>query len=326
MNKFRLNIWEAEEYSYIAAYGFEPNIMAYLHDDDIVRDCMLVVPGGGYCMVVPSEAENVAKEFYARGMNAFVLTYTTDITMSVPLKDQPLKDISRAVRIIRRGAGNYHINPNKIVICGFSAGGHVCGILMTHFSDVKDSNPKYSEISNRPDAVILSYPVVTTGSFTHIYSVQALLGYKPTKEELYYYSVEKNVTADTPPCFIWQTATDDCVPVENSYLLAKSLKENSVPFAHFVFPNGGHGLSVATKDFFEGNHGEEYTFEQLHKAIDKVRNHTAVNVSKEREEELIIQFSQEDNNTSSGNTDELVDKYRDVRMWPDLAMNWINNL
>ena len=87
MKTFCEKIWEPGEYNYQAAYGFEPNIHALIHEDGI-RDCMLVVPGGGYCMCVPPEAEIVAKEFYDRGMNAFVLTYTTDITMSVPLKNQ----------------------------------------------------------------------------------------------------------------------------------------------------------------------------------------------------------------------------------------------
>ena len=100
MKEFRRNIWKDEEYDYPAAYGFIPNIHAYLHDDDEKRDCMIVLPGGGYCMVVPPEGIIPAMEFYNRGMNVFVLTYTTDITFSIPLKRQPLKDAARAVRFI----------------------------------------------------------------------------------------------------------------------------------------------------------------------------------------------------------------------------------
>ena len=90
MKRFEEKIWNEGEYTYKAAYGFVPNIHAYLHDDDEKRDCMIVLPGGGYCMCVPPEANIPAMEFFSRGMNVFVLTYTTDITFSVPLKKQPL--------------------------------------------------------------------------------------------------------------------------------------------------------------------------------------------------------------------------------------------
>ena len=214
MKTFIQKIWEPGEYNYAAAYGFEPNLHGFIHEDG-VRDCMLVVPGGGYCMCVPPEAEIVAKSFYDRGMNAFVLTYTTDITMSVPLKKQPMMDAARAVRFIRSRATEYSIT-NKLIICGFSAGAHVCGTLAVHFDDATETNSKYKNISCRPDGVILSYPVITTGEFTHIYSVWALVGQNAPAAEMDYFSLEKNVTDKTPPCFIWQTATDNLVPVENS--------------------------------------------------------------------------------------------------------------
>lgn len=341
MQTTRYDIWKEPEYTYEAAYGFLPNIRTYLHEDDTIRDCMLVVPGGGYCMVVPPEAEIVAKEFYNRGMNAFVLTYTTDITMSVPLKNQPLKDISRAVRFLRSRKEEFRIHSDHLTVCGFSAGAHVCGTLCTHFEDVCDKNPEYQQISNRPDAAILSYPVITTGKFTHIYSVQALLGIEPTQEELNYYSLEKNVSKNTPPCFLWQTATDDLVPVKNSYLMAEALKEKEVPFAHYVFPMGFHGLSVATPDFFKGNFGEEYTMEQVRNAVENVKNRTAVRVSEKRRDELMEQFfsnqSEEDikkeeieneqTEAAEQSQNEIdTDLFLDVRMWPDLAMVWLSNI
>lgn len=346
MKTFRQDIWQQGEYSYPAAYGFVPNIRAYLHDDDSVRDCMLVVPGGGYCMVVPPEAEIVAKTFYEQGMNAFVLTYTTDITMCVPLKKQPLRDISRAVRLIRKNAEAYKINPNKLIVCGFSAGGHVCGTLCTHFDDAPD-NEEYSKYSNRPDGAILSYPVITTGEFTHIYSCIALYGNDVSQEEKDYYSVEKNVTPNTPPCFIWQTAKDGLVPVENSYLMAKALKEKGVPFAHYVFPNGDHGLSIATEDFFKGVFGEPYTMEQLGKALEHVKAGTAVNLNERRREELFNQFNlnaktdegaastdkeeaknSEKNDETAGNSEAkpFENLYADVAIWPELAKVWISRL
>ena len=143
MKSFRADIWEENEYDYSAAYGFTPNIHAYLHDEtDEDRDAMIVLPGGGYCMCVPPEGKVPAMEFYNQGMNVFVLTYTTDITMSVPLKKQPLNDVSRAVRFVRKHAEEYKIKGKKMIIVGFSAGAHVCGSLATHFDDVSDINPE----------------------------------------------------------------------------------------------------------------------------------------------------------------------------------------
>ena len=230
MRTFRQDLWKADEYTYKAAYGFMPNIHAFLHEEDNEnRKCMLVVPGGGYCMLTPHEGELPAMQYYKMGLNVFVLTYTNDITMCVPLKRQPMEDLSRAIRLIRKNAADYHILPDKLFICGFSAGGHVCACVSTHFADIADPDKDLAGISNRPDGTILCYPVITTGEYTHIYSIQALLGKNPSKEELDYFSLEKQVTADTPPCFLWQTLEDSLVPVENTYLFAKALKEKGIP-------------------------------------------------------------------------------------------------
>lgn len=321
-------IWEQGEYTYAAAYGFEPNIHGYIHDeDDKARDGIIVAPGGGYCMCVPPEAEIVAKTFYQRGMNAFVLTYTTDITMSVPLKKQPLKDIARAVRFVRSRSREYSLT-NKLIINGGSAGGHVCGSLAVHFDDVPDSNPKYKDISARPDGVILNYPVITTGEFTHIYSVWALLGQNAAARELEYFSLEKNVKPDTSPCFIWQTRDDNLVPVENSYLFAAALKEKGVPYAHYVFPQGFHGLSVASVDFFKGDFGEPYTMEQVDRAVKAVKEGKGVNVSEQRRAELEAQFADDapPPPTSPESPEEQAAHFADVAMWPDLAMEWMKRI
>lgn len=291
MKTFRFDLWKSEEYTYEAAYGFMPNVHAYLHEeDDTVRKCMLMVPGGGYCMLAPHEGELPAMEYYRMGLNVFVLTYTNDITMCVPLKRQPMNDISRAVRLLRKNAEEYHIAPEKLLVCGFSAGGHVCASLCTHFDDIVDPDPVLNAISNRPDGAILCYPVITSGEYTHVYSMQTLLGKNPSAEELDYFSLEKQVKAGTPPCFLWQTAEDDLVPVENSYLFAKALKEKGIPFAQYVYPKGGHGLSVASLEQFAGWHGGEYVCEQLGYALECVKDNTAVNLTPERREELMQQF------------------------------------
>lgn len=324
MNNFRENIWKDGEYTYEASYGFVPNIFAYVHNDDEKHDCMLMVPGGGYCMVVPHEAELPALEFYNRGMNVFVLTYTTDITMSVPLKKQPLNDISRAVRFIRKNAAQYGVEGKRFVVCGFSAGGHVCASLAVHYSDVKDPDPEYDRISNKPDGVILSYAVITTGEFTHADSVRALLGNDPSAEELEYFSIEKQVDENTVPCFIWQTQEDGLVPVENSYLMAEALRKNKVPFAHYVFPKGDHGLSIANDDHFKGWTGRwDYTMEQVWRAVGAVKEGKGVNVSDKRKEELIAQFAPGNEWEPQGIDMSLQE---DVGLWSDLAWAWIRRI
>lgn len=326
MKNFTETIWEEGEYSYPAAYGFVPNIHAYLHDDDTDRDCMLVVPGGGYCVCTPHEGELAAEEFYNRGMNAFVLTYTTDITMSVPLKDQPLKDISRAVRFIRKNADEYKIAGKKFFVCGFSAGAHVCGSLAVHHEDVTDGNASYAGISNKPDGAILSYPVITSGEFTHIYSIQTLLGNDAPADELEYFSLEKQVTDSTCPCFIWQTESDELVPVENSYLMAEALRAKKIPFAHYVFPEGFHGLSVANEAFFKGWNGGMYVMDQVFKAVEAVKAGKGVNVSDQRRAELEAQFAPDaPQGPPEGFT---IDQSlaEDAGLWVDMAMAWMKRI
>ena len=323
MKMFRENIWADGEYDYAAAYGFTPNIFAYLHTDSENRDCMLVVPGGGYCMCCSHEGELPAMEFFNRGMNVFVLSYTTDITMSVPLKKQPLNDISRAVRFIRKNAEAYNVDGKKLFICGFSAGSHVCGSLAVHFDDIADKDTELNKISNRPDGVILSYPVITTGEYTHKDSVRALLGNEPTESELEYFSLEKQVKENTPPCFIWQTQEDALVPVENSYLFAMALRKKNIPFAHYVFPAGYHGLTIANKSFFQGWSGGDYTMEQTMRAAFSVKEGKGVNVSEKRREELIEQFFGGNEMPAFGIDESLKE---DVGLWSDLAWAWIKRI
>lgn len=344
---FRENIWADGEYNYAAAYGFKPNIHTYLHDDDEVRPAMLVIPGGGYCMVCHVEGEVVAEQFYLRGMNVFVLTYTTDITMSVPLMDQPLADASRAIRYIRANAERFKIKADKLSIAGFSAGGHLCATVATHYADAKDPDPKYDAVSNRPDSVVLGYPVITSGEFTHIYSIQSLIGYTPSQELLDYYSLEKQVTPDTPPCFIWQTVEDDAVPIENSMYFAEACRKAKVPYAYYAFPHGRHGLSVWNDRVKTGDLGEPYTYEQLDLAVAAVKARTAVNVSDRRRTELMIQFfgnpeglTKEELEALQERTGEKQEKKEDapkpamppmpdcpdVAMWPALAEAWLKSL
>ena len=326
----RINLWQGNEYTYPASYGFRPNLRSYIHDDEEKRDCMIVVPGGAYCMVAINEAYVVAKEFYDRGMNTFVLTYTTDITTSFPVMKQPLNDLSRAVRIVRKNEDRFKIKSNRLFICGFSAGGHLCSTLVTHFNDVKDCDSKLDLVSNRPDGAILSYPVISMGTYTESFSRLTLLGPNPTEDMLDYFSTEKCVTKDTPPCFLWHTQEDGLVSVNNTELFSKALQENGIPYAKYIFPSGHHGLALANKDYFDGNFGEPYVSEQLDLAIKAVKNGTAINVSEERTKELLEQFKDSDeladNNDEEASKNIDYDAFSDVRLWPDLAMKWMERI
>ena len=327
MINYQEQIWQDGEYNYEAAYGFVPNIHTYIHDDDKVRPCMLIVPGGGYCMVCNVEGEPVAKTFCEMGMNSIVLTYTTDITMSVPLRKTPLCDISRAVRYVRNNADRFHIDPRQITIIGFSAGGHLCASLCTHFEDIEDPDPTLNAISNRPDGAVLCYPVITASEYTHKSSIESLVGYTPSKEELEYFSLETQVSANTPPCFIWQTVGDEAVPVKNSEVFAAALREHNVPYAYYAFPYGLHGLSVCSEDVKNENFGEPYTFDQLDRAIEAVRTYKGVNVSDKRRTELMIQFfgNEEGRFDPDWKPEKPEPRFysEDVCMWPKLCEAWL---
>ena len=317
MRHERIDVWGNSEYSYPAAFGFRPNLRTYLHEDGEARPCVLVIPGGGYRMVAPSEGEIVAKWFYDHGYQAFVGTYTTDYLGMNPLKMQPLKDLSRMVRLIRSRADEFRIREGKIILCGFSAGAHLCGSLCVHWTDAED--PVYGEISNRPDGAILSYPVITSGEYAHRDSFTALLGENATEEELNYMSLEKQVTEKTPPVFLWQTATDALVPVENSYLMAMALKKAGVPMEHHVFPRGIHGLSLSSSDWAEQRFGEPYPMEQMF-CIAKAVEEGKITAAPEKTGMLNFFLHPDDEAFAGMPKPEPVEE---AAVWPELADRWI---
>ena len=278
--------------------------------------------------MVPPEAGVVAKEFYDRGMNCAVLTYTTDITMCVPLKKQPMEDLSRAVRYIRKNAASLGADPGKLVVCGFSAGAHVCGSLGVHFADVKDPDPAYDAVSNRPDAQVLCYPVITSGEFTHIYSMWALLGQDGPKEEYEYFSLEKHVSDSTPPTFLWQTVTDDLVPVENSAMFAQACRKAGVPYCYYAFPRGWHGLSICNSAYRAGDFGEPYTMELVDRAVAAVREGRGIDVPEKRYNELMEQFPAPKEGEAPNPPPAMTEmpEFKDVALWPDLFEAWFQNL
>ena len=216
------------------------------------RPAMLVFPGGGYEFCSDREAEPIANQYLALGMSCFVLRYSVGENASRRMPDfsQPLLDASLAMSIIRKNAEEWGVDSDKIGIIGFSAGGHLAGSLATMWNDkAMYDELKIPEGSNKPNAAILCYPVLTFGELTHGGTRNNLLGkYKDDEVLVRKYSLENNVSADTPPTFIMHTAEDGSVPVKNSLMFAMALSEKKIPYELHIFPFGGHGMSTGTKD------------------------------------------------------------------------------
>ncbi|MGI6057595.1 MAG: alpha/beta hydrolase [Bilifractor sp.] len=321
----RTNLWEQNEYSYPMAFGFVPNITSFIHDEEPDRKpAVIVVPGGAYRVVSPTEGEIVAREFYRKGYQTFVCTYTTNLLGAAPLKDQPMKDLSRAVRLVRRRAEEFRVAADKVIVLGFSAGAHLCGSLCVHFEDVTDAKPQYQRISNRPDAAILSYPVITSGEYAHRDSFCALLGDNPSEEELAYMSLEKQVKSDTPPCFIWQTATDEAVSVENSYLMAEALRGQGIPYAHHVFSSGKHGLSLANEAWARGEYGDTDTMEQIHRMVECIIRKGDLKIPELQKKQILADFAcneERDREMLKANIPN-----EEAAVWPVLADTWLKSV
>ena len=213
---------------------------------------VVICPGGGYAVLaIDHEGAQVAKWFNSMGITAFVLKYRlpSDKIM-VDKSIAPLQDAQEAMRIVRRNAKKWNINPDKIGIMGFSAGGHLASTLGTHFDyGNKNSDDLVERQSCRPDFMILMYPVISfTDSCTHAGSREALLGKNPDQELVKLFSNELQVKADTPPTFIVQADDDTTVPIENSILMFEALKKKKIPTELHILSEGGHGFGLAVNN------------------------------------------------------------------------------
>lgn len=209
------------------------------------RPAVIVCPGGGYRSLSDREGEPVALRFAAAGFCAAVLHYSIG-SAKFPTA---LLELASAVAVIRSRAAEWNISPDEIFVCGFSAGGHLCASLGTLWNrDFVADALGYSNKEHRPDGMILSYPVITSGESAHRSSFEILLGEKVADEKLLeLVSAEKQVNSGTPPTFLWHTAEDKTVPVENSLCMASALAKHGIPFELHVFPSGAHGLALANK-------------------------------------------------------------------------------
>ena len=206
------------------------------------RPTVIVCPGGGYGMTSDREAEPIALQLAAAGINAAVLRY------SVAPHRYPtaLLELASAVRYVRAQGAAYGCDPDRIYTIGFSAGGHLAASYGNFWSRpfIAQALDCPSEVL-KPNGQILCYPVITSGAYAHRGSFKNLLGehYEADKAGQ---SLEVSVNADTPPTFIWHTQADDAVPVENSLLLVAALQRAGIRTEFHMFPSGGHGLSLAT--------------------------------------------------------------------------------
>jgi len=214
---------------------------------------VVVCPGGGYSgRATGHEGQQIAEWLNARGIHAFILKYRTagESKITPPLQPGPMLDVQRAVRTVRAKAGEYGVNPERIVVWGFSAGGHLASTAATHFDDGKaDAADPIEKASCRPDFAILAYPVVSMGPVTHGGSKNNLLGPKPDENLVEFYSNEKQVTAKTPPTFLFHTVEDKAVPIENSRLFKAACERAGVPVELVEYEKGSHGvgLGLSTK-------------------------------------------------------------------------------
>ena len=207
------------------------------------KPAFVVCPGGGYAGLAPHEGLPVAEWLESLGLRGFVLKYRLGPRYHHPAM---LTDVERAIRTVRANAQTFAVDPTRVGVIGFSAGGHLASTVSTHG---RPGNPQSSDpidrASSRPDASVLIYPVVTMRSpYTHEFSREMLLGKNPDPKLIDSLSNERMVSLDTPPTFICHGANDSVVPIENSLNYALALASHHVPFETYIPEHGEHGFGM----------------------------------------------------------------------------------
>ena len=252
MNIKHFNIMVTEQECGHARASREPaDLTAYLldrlpHKPELLRPAVVLCPGGGYGFVSPREDQPVAMEFLAAGCQVFSLHYSV-APETFPVA---LMELAKAVALVKSHACEWNIDTERIMVCGFSAGGHLAACLgMMWNRDFLYGPLNMAPEDIQPKGMILCYPVVTAGEYCHRGSVENLLGDRADEKEAQdQFSLEFQVGAHTPKTFLWHTVTDQTVPVQNSLLLANALVQSGVNLEMHLYPVGCHGLSLATEE------------------------------------------------------------------------------
>lgn len=249
-NTYRITLEGSQPYAKLFTYIQE-------HSEEIAiadRPLVLVCPGGGYEWISAREGEPLAMQFLAMGYHAAVLKYSC----APAVFPTALTELAYSVRLIRQNAAAWHVDPNKIIVLGCSAGGHLAASLGVFWEKDFLAEALKAEGDDRavfrPDGMILCYPVITSGEYAHRGSFDKLLGGqeealsgKLGMPALEFVSLEKQAGTNTPPAFIWHTFTDNAVPVENSLLFVGALRRAGVQTEFHMYPCGVHGLSLANR-------------------------------------------------------------------------------
>lgn len=243
MNTFLL--WEGKALGALGnAPEDTPSLTVYQNPDGGAQRAGIVIcPGGAYAGLADHEGAPVAHWFESIGIRAFVLRYRLGPRYHHPVM---LHDAERAIRYVRAQAQKFGVDPKRIGVLGFSAGGHLASTVSTHFSPGKaeDTDP-IERVSSRPDFSILIYPVITMRDpHTHAYSREMLLGQHPSQKDIDDLSNERAISLDTPPTFIVHGANDDAVPIQNALGYANGLADHRVPFEMHIPGNGPHGFGL----------------------------------------------------------------------------------
>jgi len=223
----------------------EPTLTLYLPiKEKATGTAVLVIPGGAYgFLAFEEEGIAIGKAFAEKGIAAFVLKYR--LPKKETMRDKsfgPLMDAQQAIKVIRSNAVNWNLNPARVGVIGYSAGGHLASTLGTHFS--KSYIPNEENIGLRPDFMILVYPVISMNDqLTHMGSKINLLGMEPSKEKVDLFSNELQVTKETPPTYLTHCGDDFIVSVNNSIVFYQALQKNGVDAELHLFPKGNHGFT-----------------------------------------------------------------------------------
>lgn len=232
----------------------KPTLTPYLPDAARASGAAMVVcPGGGYGGLAAHEGHDYALWLNQQGVAAFVLKYR--LGSHGYRHPAMLQDAARAVRMVRSRAASWNVDPRRVGIMGSSAGGHLAATVLTHFEPGRlDASDPVERESSRPDLGILCYAVISMGEYTHGGSRRNLLGDQPSAELVESLSNERQVTKETPPCFVWHTWEDRAVPVENSLEFAAALRRAGVPFDLHIYQKGRHGIGLADQPPFVRAH------------------------------------------------------------------------